>query len=413
MIESSHKKIRETHKVKCTCNQCGNIIYKYPSVLKNSKTGLVFCNKKCRALYDRKPKIICKCANCGKKVKRLASRLKHSKNGLTFCNKHCSQQYKWKNPDYALMMSDNTKKCWEDPSYRSIITESARKTMKRRREDPEDAKRMDEQLRKVNERQWKDPNFRDMMKEVSRRNWDNPDFYQMQVDKMKKMWEDDNFYQTQVEKMNRLWKDDNFSNNVRKIASEMMLKRWDGGEYRIRKSNQMREMVLNLWSDNNYKKYMSESLSKRWENYEYRLQMCESLVGGFIPQNVIYKDYILENEIRNSIENRNWIDNCRKSTNYTDFFTNEKGYTHVHHIIEFQTIINIYDIHTMDDAKNCNLLWDINNGIPMLEKYHKPLFNILIKEKYGDYIKKDDFTEEMKEYVRSIIYPKIIETYKL
>lgn len=400
------------HKVKCECNQCHKIIDKYPSALKKSKSGLVFCNKECRALYETKPKTIYKCANCGKKVKRSPTRLKYSKNGLVFCNKHCSQQYKWKDPDYMLMMSNNIKKCWEDDDYRNIITESARKTMKKRRSDPEEVKKMDEQLRLLNERQWSDSDFRKMMKEVSAKNWENPDFYQMQVNKMKKLWEDPDFYKSQVDKMNRLWKDEDFSINIRKLASNMMKERWMNEEYAIMKSIQMRNMMTNLWGTESHRQFMRESSLYRWTDYNYRLKICESRLNGFLPQNVIYKDYILENDIRLSPENKKWIDVARAQTKNTDFFTGECGVIEVHHLFEFRDIINIYDIQNMEDARNCKLLWDDDNALPMLEKYHKPLFNKLLKEKYGDVIKKSDFTQEMKEYVKNTIYPKIIENYK-
>ena len=46
---SSKGKIK---KIKCSCGQCGAEIEKIPSDLKNSKSGLVFCNKSCACAYN-------------------------------------------------------------------------------------------------------------------------------------------------------------------------------------------------------------------------------------------------------------------------------------------------------------------------------------------------------------------------
>jgi hypothetical protein len=382
-------------KIKCYCAYCKNVLYKYLSIINTSKSGRVFCNSKCRGLYNRSKKIKCNCAYCGKIIEKTQRQLKHTqkynKSGLIFCNKSCCGKYRFKDPIYVKKMSDNTKKCWKDSEYRNIITESARKTMIKRRSDPNETKKMDDQLKKLNEFQWS-----------------NSDFVKMMSGMMKNLWKDPEFYQTQVDKMNRLWKDENFSNKVRNIASNMMAERWKNKDYIYMKSNQMRNMVINLWNNEDHRQFMQELGSKNWEDYNYRLKQCESHVGGFIPQNIIYRDYKLETEIRTSPENKQWIDKIRKQTGDKDFFINKSGIIEVHHIIEFQTIIDIMDIHNIEDAKNCNLLWDIDNGLPMLKQYHKPLFNKLLKEKFGENIKASEFTEEDKKYVREIIYPQII-----
>jgi len=48
----------------------------------------------------------------------------------------------------------------------------------------------------------------------------------------------------------------------------------------------------------------------------------------------------------------------------------EKVILHVHHIISFKDIIINNNIKTLDDARNCKLLWDTSNGITLCEECH-------------------------------------------
>lgn len=44
---------------------------------------------------------------------------------------------------------------------------------------------------------------------------------------------------------------------------------------------------------------------------------------------------------------------------------------HAHHIIRSTEIISSYGIETLEDAKNCSLLWSLDNGITLCELCHK------------------------------------------
>lgn len=71
---------------KRVCNQCEDDYYVPIAELKKTK----YCNKKCRALGSRK-RIKVKCHTCKKDIEKTASKLKNSRSGLSFCNRKCKE----------------------------------------------------------------------------------------------------------------------------------------------------------------------------------------------------------------------------------------------------------------------------------------------------------------------------------
>ena len=66
-----------------------------------------------------------------------------------------------------------------------------------------------------------------------------------------------------------------------------------------------------------------------------------------------------------------WRNEVFKRDDYICQECNIRGNTlHVHHKTPFITIINTFDIKNIIDAINCNLLWNINNGITLCKKCH-------------------------------------------
>lgn len=46
-----------------------------------------------------------------------------------------------------------------------------------------------------------------------------------------------------------------------------------------------------------------------------------------------------------------------------------------HHIVSLSSILNTYSIQSVEDAKNCEFLWDISNGLSLCKMCHKRVHN--------------------------------------
>lgn len=76
--------------------------------------------------------------------------------------------------------------------------------------------------------------------------------------------------------------------------------------------------------------------------------------------------------IRESAKYYEWRDAIYKRDNYTDVLTGEKGDgdLNAHHLVPYSEIMDRNNITTYEQAMACEELWDINNGITLLEKNH-------------------------------------------
>jgi 5-methylcytosine-specific restriction endonuclease McrA len=79
--------------------------------------------------------------------------------------------------------------------------------------------------------------------------------------------------------------------------------------------------------------------------------------------------------IRESSRYYEWREAIYKRDNYTDVITGERGNgdLNVHHIVPYSEILDRNNITTYEEAMACDELWDISNGITMLEKNHRKL----------------------------------------
>jgi hypothetical protein len=81
--------------------------------------------------------------------------------------------------------------------------------------------------------------------------------------------------------------------------------------------------------------------------------------------------------IQCTFEYRQW----RSDIFHRDNFTCQKcgdfssGNLRAHHLKTFQDIINLHGITTVEQARNCEELWDINNGVTLCVKCHKKAHN--------------------------------------
>jgi hypothetical protein len=85
--------------------------------------------------------------------------------------------------------------------------------------------------------------------------------------------------------------------------------------------------------------------------------------GGVTP---LYKN------IRECAKYYEWRDAVYKRDDYCDVITGERGNGNLnaHHITPFAEIIEKHHITTFDEAMACDELWDVSNGITMMEVNH-------------------------------------------
>jgi hypothetical protein len=76
--------------------------------------------------------------------------------------------------------------------------------------------------------------------------------------------------------------------------------------------------------------------------------------------------------IRESFEYREWIKKVFGRDNFTCQECGARGtYLHAHHVKQFSQILEENNITTLEEARNCKELWDINNGITFCKKCHR------------------------------------------
>jgi hypothetical protein len=77
--------------------------------------------------------------------------------------------------------------------------------------------------------------------------------------------------------------------------------------------------------------------------------------------------------IRSCAKYYQWRDTVFKRDNYCDCFSGVKGNGNLnaHHIIPFNKILSKYKIKTIEQAMDCEALWDVNNGVTMIDTSHE------------------------------------------
>jgi len=78
----------------------------------------------------------------------------------------------------------------------------------------------------------------------------------------------------------------------------------------------------------------------------------------------------LQFAIRTCAENLKWIKSVFKRDNFECQICKSTKNLEVHHKIGIAKLIKDYKIKTLDDARNCEAFWNINNGIVLCKKCH-------------------------------------------
>jgi len=98
---------------------------------------------------------------------------------------------------------------------------------------------------------------------------------------------------------------------------------------------------------------------------------CYNWKGGITP---VYK------HIRGHSRYKAWCTELLKKHDYTDAFTGHKGgLLSCHHVLPVNIILRMNNVTTIEQALECPLIWDINNGIVILKYAHDKFHNL-----YGD-----------------------------
>lgn len=107
---------------------------------------------------------------------------------------------------------------------------------------------------------------------------------------------------------------------------------------------------------------------------ERKKQMSIIMKGKFIGEkSPLWKGGIskLNNLIRCMPEYKQWKSDVLKRDNWTCQTCGKRGcILEVHHSYELFKIIKEEKINTIIDARNCNKIWDINNGVTLCQECH-------------------------------------------
>ena len=149
------------------------------------------------------------------------------------------------------------------------------------------------------------------------------------------------------------------------------------------------------------KEKMSKAQIKRYEDHPEQRKIRSELSKGRHPSeatrkkmseqrkgenNSNYKDgkTPLYSKIRSCGRMKEWIQAVFKRDNYKDWFSGctgtRKNPIEAHHIISFTYLLRKYKIKSVEEAELCEELWDVNNGVTILQKSHKAHHNMWGKD---------------------------------
>jgi hypothetical protein len=137
------------------------------------------------------------------------------------------------------------------------------------------------------------------------------------------------------------------------------------------------------------KKKMSKSQKDFWDNHpEHKERLKEIHIGMKASEqtkkkmskkklginNNNWKGGIstLYHNIRDSSRYNDWRIAIFERDNFCDWFSGVKGNGNLnaHHIEPFSTLLERYDIQTFEQAMVCEALWNVDNGVTMIDTNH-------------------------------------------
>lgn len=134
--------------------------------------------------------------------------------------------------------------------------------------------------------------------------------------------------------------------------------------------NKMRKIKVGKTHTQETKKKMSLTRKGKMISYEQRMLLSKNRLGN---KNPAWKGGVKEvsRTIRKMFESRLWIKYCMERDNYTC----QKckiigGRLEVHHIKPLSKILKENNIKSVEDARKCLELWDLNKGLTLCEDCH-------------------------------------------
>lgn len=90
----------------------------------------------------------------------------------------------------------------------------------------------------------------------------------------------------------------------------------------------------------------------------------------------------ISTNIRHSFKYRQWVSDVFTKDDFTCICGKRGCYLNAHHIKSFALILKENNIKTLEDALNCEELWNINNGQTLCKDCHKKTDNYLNKNRW-------------------------------
>jgi hypothetical protein len=217
----------------------------------------------------------------------------------------------------------------------------------------------DPKWQEANRKRWDDPLFRERNKLKNQELANDPIWKENHRKGQNKMKSDPDYQKMMTEKNQKLSNDPVWKEHIKMGA----VKRSQNPQWilnnklhieRITKDPLCRAALKRSLNTPEHHKKVSGENSHKWK-------------GGISPLVMI---------IRGSVKMKDWKDAIFKRDGYKDYLSGCKGDIVAHHINPFAKIIEQYKITTLEEALNCDALWDINNGITMLRSSHLAYHNM-------------------------------------
>jgi hypothetical protein len=157
---------------------------------------------------------------------------------------------------------------------------------------------------------------------------------------------------------------------------------WKGGDILV-KCKYCGEEFLKTRGEVNRRinNFCNKTCESNWRSENIFGEKCHTWKGGVTE---------VRDSARNSRDYRLWRKECFEREDYTCEICNIRGgHLEVHHIKPFSLIMDENKINSLDEAKECVELWDINNGQVLCLDCHNTFHSLYGKTKFT----KDDYDE--------------------